>query len=282
MQDRPAARVVIVTGASTGIGRAMAVAFGALGDAVVVGYRSDEAGAAATCAAVGDAGGQAIAFRADVAVTADSETLVAQALAEFGRLDVLCANAGEMVWRMFLDTSDIDLDLLLATNIRGTYVSARAAARQMVAQGEGGRIILTSSIQALLALPGASAYAMTRAAMLALARNLALELGPHRITVNAILPGPILNDRNLRDDPEYAERWAAVLPVGRVGQPSDVAALARFLASDEASFITGSAFSVDGGMNGIAVGPDLAVGGRASSGALPSSPKPEAGDRPGQ
>jgi NAD(P)-dependent dehydrogenase (short-subunit alcohol dehydrogenase family) len=282
MQDRPAARVVIVTGASTGIGRAMAVAFGALGDAVVVGYRSDEAGAAATCAAVRDAGGQAIAVRADVAVTADSETLVAQALAEFGRLDVLCANAGEMVWRMFLDTSDIDLDLLLATNIRGTYVSARAAARQMVAQGEGGRIILTSSIQALLALPGASAYAMTRAAMLALARNLALELGPHRITVNAILPGPILNDRNLRDDPEYAERWASVLPVGRVGQPGDVAALARFLASDEASFITGSAFSVDGGMNGIAVGPDLAVGGRASCGALPSSPKPEAGDRPGQ
>jgi NAD(P)-dependent dehydrogenase (short-subunit alcohol dehydrogenase family) len=132
----------------------------------------------------------------------------------------------------------------------------------MVAQGEGGRIILTSSIQALLAIPGASAYAMTRAATMVLARNLGVELGPHRITANAILPGPILNERNLRDDPEYGERWASVLPVARVGQPRDVAAMAVFLASEDASFITGSAFSVDGGMNGLAVAPDLAVGGR--------------------
>ncbi len=245
-----------MTGASTGIGRAMAIAFGALGDAVVVGYHSDEAGAAATCAAVRDAGGQATAVRADIGVTAESEALVAQALAEFGHLDVLCANAAGQLWRTFLDTSDGELDGILATNVRGTFVSARAAARQMVVQGGGGRIVLTSSIQAVLALTGASAYAMTRAAILALARNLALELGPHQITVNAVLPGPILNDRNLRDDPDYAEHWASILPVGRVGQPRDVAAMAVFLASDEASFITGSTFSVDGGMNGIAVLPD--------------------------
>jgi glucose 1-dehydrogenase len=250
-------RVVIVTGASSGIGRAMAVAFGRLRDDVVVAYHEDEAGATETCAAVRDAGGRAIAVQADISATADSENLVARALAEFGRLDVLCANAGLMIWRMFLDTTDADLDALLATNIRGTYVSARAAARQMVAQGDGGRIILTSSIQSLLAIAGASAYAMTRAATMVLARNLALELGPHGITVNAILPGPILNDRNLRDDPAYAERWAEVLPVGRVGQPADIAAMTAFLASDEASFITGSVFSVDGGMNGIAITPDL-------------------------
>jgi NAD(P)-dependent dehydrogenase (short-subunit alcohol dehydrogenase family) len=255
-------RAVIVTGASSGIGRAMAVAFGRLGDGVVVAYHEDEAGATETCAAVHDAGGRAVAVQADISATADSENLVVRALAEFGRLDVLCANAAQMIWRMFVDTTDADLDALLATNIRGTYVSARAAARQMVAQADGGRIILTSSIQALLALPGASAYAMTRAATMVLARNLALELGPHRITVNAILPGPILNDRNLRDDPAYAERWAEVLPVGRVGQPRDVAAMAVFLASEDASFITGSTFSVDGGMNGLAVAPDLAVGGR--------------------
>ena len=255
-------RVVIVTGASTGIGRAMATAFGGLGDAVVVAYLRDETNAAETCEAVRDAGGRAIAVQADIAMTADSDALVARAVGEFGRVDVLCANAAEMIWRMFLDTTDADLDQLLATNIRGTYVSARAAARQMVAQGEGGRIILTSSIQALLAIPGATAYAMTRAATMVLARNLAVELGPHGITANAILPGPILNERNLHDDPEYAERWASVLPVGRVGQPRDVAAMAVFLASEDASFITGSAFSVDGGMNGLAVAPDLAVGGR--------------------
>lgn len=251
-----------MTGASTGIGRAMAVSFGALGDAVVVAYHQDEANAAETCGAVRDAGGRATAVRADIAVTADSDALVTQAVAEYGRLDVLCANAGRNLWRMFLDTTDTDLDQLLATNIRGTYVLGRAAARQMVAQGEGGRIVLTSSIQALLAIPGASAYAMTRAATQVLARNLGVELGPHRITVNAILPGPILNERNLRDDPNYAERWASVLPVGRVGHPRDVAAMAVFLASEEASFITGSAFSVDGGMNALAVAPDLAVGGR--------------------
>jgi NAD(P)-dependent dehydrogenase (short-subunit alcohol dehydrogenase family) len=270
---------VIVTGASTGIGRGLAIGFGQEGARVVVCWHADKAGAAETCAAVREAGGQAIPVQADISLTEDSDALVTSAVAEFGRVDVMCANAGANLWATFLETTDQDLDAVLATNIRGTYVSTRAAARQMVAQGDGGRIIVTSSVQALLALPGASAYALTRAAMVSLARNLAVELGPHGITVNAILPGPIENDRNLRDDPEYAERWASILPVGRVGQPSDVAALALFLASDEASFITGSAFSVDGGLNGMAVAPDLAVGGRAASGGSSSAATTATGNR---
>ncbi len=246
---------MIVTGASTGIGQAMAVAFGALGDAVVVGYHHDEAGATETCAAVREAGGRALGVQADIALTADSDALVEAAVREFGRLDVMCCHAGVTAWGSFLDVSDDQLDGVLAANVRGTFVSARAAARQMVTQGNGGRLLLTSSVTGVLAVEDASAYATTRAAVLGLTRSLALELGRHRITVNAIIPGPILNERNLGADPDYAEHWAGVLPVGRVGQPSDVAALAVFLASPEAGFITGACIPVDGGLTAISVEP---------------------------
>jgi NAD(P)-dependent dehydrogenase (short-subunit alcohol dehydrogenase family) len=260
MQDGPAARVVIVTGASTETGRAMAIAFGELGDAVVVAYHVDQAGAKETCTAVRDAGGQALMVQADVGLTPQADSLVELAVRSFGRVDVMCCHAGESASSSFLEYPDDLLDRLIASNIRGAFVSARAAARQMVAQGQGGRILLTSSITGVLGFDRATAYATTRAAIPGLTRSLAVELGRHGITVNAIVPGPILNARNLREDPRYAERWAALLPVGRVGQPRDVAAMAVFLASEEASFVTGASFPVDGGLGAIAVRPDLVAG----------------------
>ena len=127
----------------------------------------------------------------------------------------------------------------------------------MVEQGSGGRLLLTTSVTGVRAIDGLSAYAMTRAAVEALARNLALELGPHGITANALVVGPIVNARNLADDPDYAQRWGAILPVGRAGEPSDVGALSVFLASDASAFITGASIPVDGGwiMSGHVPGP---------------------------
>jgi 3-oxoacyl-[acyl-carrier protein] reductase len=147
----------------------------------------------------------------------------------------------------FLEATEEHFDSLVAANLRSAYFSSQAAARVFVAQGGGGRLILTSSVQGSLAVPDHAAYAMTKAGVAALARNLAVELGPHGVTVNAVVPGPITNRRNLDDDPRYDDRWAEMLPAARVGAVADVAALVVFLASGAAAFITGTSIPVDGG-----------------------------------
>jgi NAD(P)-dependent dehydrogenase (short-subunit alcohol dehydrogenase family) len=240
-------RVAIVTGGSTGVGRGIALALAGSGAAVVVGYHHDRDGAAETCARIAAADGLAVACGADIGTPVGAQALVAAAVDTWGRLDVMSCHAGITSWAPFLDVTAASLDAVVATNIRGTFLSAQAAARRMVEQGSGGRLLLTASVTGVRAIANLSAYAMTRAAVEALARNLALELGPHRITANALVVGPIVNARNLADDPDYASRWASILPVGRVGEPADVGAVAAFLASDASSFITGASIPVDGG-----------------------------------
>ncbi len=242
-----AGRVAIVTGGSTGVGRGLAVALAAAGAAVLVGYHHDAAGAGETVALITTNGGQALAARTDIADPDDAAGLVATAVDTWGRLDVMSCHAGVTSWGAFLDVTPEALEAVVATNIRGTFLTAQAAARRMVEQGTGGRLLLTTSVTGVRAIANLSAYAMTRAAVEALARNLAVELGPHRITVNALVVGPIVNARNLADDPDYAARWGAILPVGRAGEATDVGALAVFLASDASAFITGASIPVDGG-----------------------------------
>ena len=240
-------RVAIVTGASTGVGRGIAIALAAAGAAVLVGYHHDADGAADTCAAITAAGGLALAHGADIATTDGARSLVSTAVDAWGRLDVMSCHAGITSWGPFLDVTPDALDAVVATNIRGTYLTAQAAARRMVTQGDGGRLLVTTSVTGVRAIANLSAYAMTRAAVEALTRNLALELGPHGITANALVVGPIVNARNLADDPDYAVRWGSILPVGRAGEPADVGAVAVFLASDASGFVTGASIPVDGG-----------------------------------
>ncbi|MDY7105375.1 MAG: SDR family NAD(P)-dependent oxidoreductase [Actinomycetota bacterium] len=254
MTDTGAAarRVVLVTGAGTGIGRALCGAFADDG-ALVVANDVDPDAAAATAAALGTS---AVAEVADVADVTAVRAMVDRIVADHGRLDVAVANAGVTHFGAFLDTEPADVDRLLAVNVRGGYFTAQAAARAMVARGEGGRILLLSSVTGIQAMRGLSAYGATKAALRQLARTLALELGPHGITVNAIAPGATLTERTRREQPDYEGAWAAVAPTGRVATVEDIAAAARYLASGGAAHVTGQTLVIDGGWTATSQVPD--------------------------
>ena len=234
--------VILVTGGWFWLDPAVALAL-----AVVIGYHGNASGARETLRAIEEARGQAALVQGDIADLATAERLVDTAVSRFGRLDVLCAHAGVTLFAPFLETTTETFDRLVATNLRGTYFTAQAAARRMVAQGDGGRIVLTSSVNARVAIETLSAYAVTKAGIEAMARNLAVELSPLGITVNAVAPGSTVNERNLAGDPAYAERWAAINPAARVGTGDDVLAAVRYLVGEEAGYITGQTIVVDGG-----------------------------------
>lgn len=240
-------KVAIVTGASKGIGYDLAVRLGRAGAAVVAGFNSDEEGAMSAVRTIAEHGGNAIAVQVDVTSVAACRNLVERAVQEFGKLDICCCHAGVTSWGKLLDYTEEAFDSVIDVNLRGTYFLAQAAARQMVRQGAGGRIIITSSVTGVQAVEYLSAYGMTKGGLQMLARNLVMELSPHNITINCVAPGFIVNERNLRDDPASDTKWARVIPLGRSGEPSDVAAAVIFFASDEAAWITGQTLVIDGG-----------------------------------
>jgi glucose 1-dehydrogenase len=240
-------KVALVTGASKGIGYELAIGLAEAGAAVVANYNRDEAGAQDTVSKIVAGGGRAIAVQGDIARVEDCRRIVARTVEEFGRIDIACCHAGITSWGKFLDYREDAFDAVVDTNLKGTYFTAQAAAREMVKQGGGGRIIVTSSVTGNQAVPYLSAYAMTKGGLQMLVRNLVLELSPYNITINAVAPGAISNERNLHDDPNYDTDWAGVIPIKRVGQPRDVVAAVLFYASDEAGFITGTTLMVDGG-----------------------------------
>lgn len=241
-------KVAIVSGASTGIGYEIALRLGGAGAAVVVGYNSDEEGARRAVRTIAEHGGNAIAALVEAQSVASCREFVANAVREFGQVDIACCHVGITSWGAFLEYTEEAFDKLVSVNLRGTYFLAQAAAQEMVRRGSGGRIIITSSVVGVQAVENLSAYAMTKGGLQMLARNLALELSPHNITINCVAPGSVTNERNLRDDPDYAANWARVIPLGRAGEPGDIASAVLFFASDEASWITGQTLVVDGGL----------------------------------
>jgi 3-oxoacyl-[acyl-carrier protein] reductase len=241
-----AGRSVIVTGASKGIGRGIALRFAAAGCSVLVVSRK-LAEAEAVVAEIVAAGGRALAHAADVTVPEDTDAMAAAAVAAFGRLDILCANAGIFPAAKLGEMTAADFDRVLGTNLKGTFLCVSACLAAMKAR-RAGRIVLTSSITGpVTGFPGWAHYGASKAGQLGFMRTAAIELAPFGITVNAVLPGNILTEGLAGMGADYIRGMEAAVPMRRLGTVADIANAALYFASDEAAYVTGQSLIIDGG-----------------------------------
>lgn len=243
---RLAGKVAVITGAASGNGRETALRFAQEGADLVlpdVYYN----GAEGLCTLLRVSGRRCIATQTDVSVKAEVDAMIATAVEEMGRIDIMVANAGIQIGKPFLELTEADWDRVIGVNLKGVFLCGQAAARQMVAQGNGGCIINIASIMATVGAAGAAAYAASKGGVVQLTKSMAIALAPQEIRVNAIAPGFI--------DTSMTEVLGAPLkkmiedrtPQERFGHPADVANVAAFLASSDAAFITGSTIYTDGG-----------------------------------
>ena len=243
-------KVAVVTGSSSGIGEAIALAFAGEGAAVVVNYARHRDAAQKVADKIEGAGGKGLVVGADVSDPKEVEALIQKATGAFGRLDIMVNNAGLEHKMPFLETPFEVWQETIAVNLTGPWLCCQAAAKRMVAQGDPGRIINVSSVHEDLAMPTNAPYCATKGGVRMLMRTLAVELAPHNITVNNIAPGAIETpmDAPLEEHPDQMKELLSEIPLGRMGKPEEVANLALFLASDDSSYVTGSTLFVDGGM----------------------------------
>jgi glucose 1-dehydrogenase len=243
-------KVAIVTGSATGIGKAIAIKMAGEGASVVIDYVGKPDNAGAVVQQIESNGGKALAVDADVTKMDQVQHLVQQAVEKFGRLDIMVNNAGIEEKHPFLETS-LDLwNKVIAVNLTGPWIGSQIAAQQMVKQGWGGRIINISSVHEDMPMPTNSPYCAAKGGLRMLMRTIAVELAEHKITVNNIGPGAIDTpmDAPLKEHPELMKQLLSEIPLGRMGQPDEVAELAIYLASDAAAYVTGSTYFIDGGM----------------------------------
>jgi glucose 1-dehydrogenase len=243
-------KVAIVTGGNSGIGKSIVLALGAAGASVCVDYVMHQEITAEEREQVLAMEDRIIAVKADVSKVDEVQMLVDETVKAFGRLDVLVNNAGIETRTSVLDTTEAQYDRVLDINLKGAFFGTQFAAKQMVKQGEGGRIINISSIHEDWPMTGNAPYCLSKGGMRMLTRNAGVELAPHGVTVVGVGPGAVATPINVEtmQDPKLMSALKAAIPLGRMAEPKEIADLVVWLASDQASYVTATTFIVDGGM----------------------------------
>jgi NAD(P)-dependent dehydrogenase (short-subunit alcohol dehydrogenase family) len=240
-------KTALVTGASKGVGKGIALELARAGCDVAVNFNSDREGAEATIAEIGRMGRHAFLVQANVGVAADVDRMFAEAALQFGRLDILVNNSGTQVWKALLDLTEEEWDRVIDTNLKGCFLCTQRAARWMRRTG-GGRIVNIGSGCNKVPFPNLVSYTASKGGIEMLTKVAAMELGRYGISVNCVAPGAIEIERTKLEAADYAGTWAGRTPLGRVGQPLDVARAVVFFASDGGAFVTGQTLWVDGGL----------------------------------
>ncbi|HUZ02257.1 MAG TPA: SDR family oxidoreductase [Thermomicrobiaceae bacterium] len=242
-------KVALVTGSSSGIGKAIAIRLAHEGCDVCVNYHREEAAAQDTVQQIQGLGRKAIAVQADMGASTDVQAMVGRCETELGGLDIMVNNAGVEIKAPFIEVTEEHWDLVVHTNLKGVFFGMQAAARYMVPR-RSGRIINISSIHEDATMPGNAPYCAAKGGVRMLMRTVAVELAPYGITVNNVAPGAIMTpiNRDTLSDPAKVAALEAVIPMARIGTPDDVAGVVVFLASDDAAYVTGATYFVDGGM----------------------------------
>ncbi len=241
-------KVAVVTGASRGIGRAIAETLAAEGATVVVNYQSNAAAAETVVAGIRARGGQALAVAADVSDMAAAEGLIRAALEAYDHIDIVVNNAGTTRDTLLLSMKEEQWDVVIDTNLKSVFNVCKAAARPMLRRKKGGRIINISSVAGIVGQPGQTNYAASKAGIIGFSKSLAKELGSRGITVNVVAPGFVPTDLTAGLSDDLVKQTLAYIPLGRWGEAQEVAHAVAFLASDRAAYITGEVLRVDGGI----------------------------------
>jgi glucose 1-dehydrogenase len=243
-------KVAIVTGGNSGIGKACVLALAQQGASIVIDYVTDEQAADDLEKQVKALGDQVTEVKADVSSVPDLQRLIDSAVSAFGQVDVMVNNAGIETRTSVLDTTEAQYDKVLAVNLRSAFFGTQVAAKQMIKQGKGGRIINMTSVHEDWPMPGNTPYCLSKGGMRMLTRTAGVELAPHGILVVGVGPGAVITPINLPtlNDPEQLAKIQAAIPLGRMAEPSEIGSVVAFLAGDGASYLTATTIFADGGL----------------------------------
>jgi len=249
-------KVAIVTGGNSGIGKAVALGLARVGARIVIDYIAHPEATEALEREIAALGDVAIGVDADVSKVADLQRLVDTAVAKFSRVDIMVNNAGVETRTSVLNTTESDFDKVLSINLKSAFFGTQVAARQMIKQGGGGRVINITSVHEDWPMPGNTAYCLAKGGMRMLTRTAGVELAPHGITVVGVGPGAVATPINLStmNDPALLAKLNAAIPLGRMAQPEEIANVVVFLAGDGASYLTATTIFADGGIMQGSVG----------------------------
>ncbi len=243
-------KVAIVTGGNSGIGKAIVLALAGAGANIVIDYVANEAATEELERQVAALGDQAIGVQADVSKVSDLQMLVDQTVKEMGRLDIMVNNAGIETRTSVLDTTEAQYEKVMEINLKSAFFGTQLAAKQMIAQGGGGRVINITSVHEDWPMPGNAPYCLSKGGMRMLTRQAGIELGPHHICVVGVGPGAVATPINTSTmaDPAKMKTLDAAIPLGRMAEPGEIGSVVAFLASDEASYLNATTVFVDGGL----------------------------------